>query len=123
MKSISESCLERTQKQKVFITSRLKAIQFIGQRKAFCKQRILRSSCERKETLGIDIFKGALSGLGQFLENETPLKMMKNAFYFTYRLFSFSRYLSFWLNFLVMYKSGLIRKIRLISKFMTPQPG
>ena len=27
--------------------------------------------------------KGALSGLRQFLANESPLKMMKNAFYFT----------------------------------------
>ena len=28
-------------------------------------------------------FKGALSGLGQSLSTETPLKLMKNAFYFT----------------------------------------
>ena len=28
-------------------------------------------------------FKGALSGLRWFLANESPLKMMKNAFYFT----------------------------------------
>ena len=28
-------------------------------------------------------FKGALSGLRQFLETENPLKMMENAFYFT----------------------------------------
>ena len=28
-------------------------------------------------------FKGALSGLRQFLATESPLKMMKNAFYFT----------------------------------------
>ena len=27
--------------------------------------------------------KGALSGLRYFLETESPLKMMKNAFYFT----------------------------------------
>ena len=27
--------------------------------------------------------KGALSGLRQFLANESPLKMIKNAFYFT----------------------------------------
>ena len=27
--------------------------------------------------------KGALSGLRQFLATESPLKMMKNAFYFT----------------------------------------
>ena len=29
------------------------------------------------------IFKGALSGLRQVLVTESPLKMMKNAFYFT----------------------------------------
>ena len=29
------------------------------------------------------MFKGALSGLKQFLANETLLKMMRNAFYFT----------------------------------------
>ena len=37
--------------------------------------------------------------------------------------FSFSRCLSFCLDFLVMQQSGLIRKIRLISIFMTSQPG
>ena len=34
----------------------------------------------------LDIFKlikGALSGLRQFFVTESPLKMMKNAFYFT----------------------------------------
>ena len=39
------------------------------------------------------------------------------------KLFSFSRYLSFYLDFLVIYQNGLIRKIRLISKFMTSQSG
>ena len=29
------------------------------------------------------IIKGTLSGLRQFLATENPLKMMKNAFYFT----------------------------------------
>ena len=32
-------------------------------------------------------FKGALSGLKQFLTAESPLKMMKNAFYFTSKAF------------------------------------
>ena len=36
------------------------------------------------------------------------------------KFFSFSRYLSFCLDFLVF---GLIRKIRLIPKFMTSKPG
>ena len=65
---------------------------------------------------------GAFSRLGQFLANESPIKMLKNAFYFTFKVISFSRYLNFCLDFLVMYKNGLIRKIRLISKFMTSQP-
>ena len=39
------------------------------------------------------------------------------------KLFSFSRYLSFCLDFLVMQQNGLIRKIRLISNFLTSQPG
>ena len=32
---------------------------------------------------GLKLFKGALSGLRQFLATESLLKMMKNAFYFT----------------------------------------
>ena len=39
------------------------------------------------------------------------------------KLFSLSSYLSFCLDFLVMKKNGLIRKARLISKFMASQPG
>ena len=35
--------------------SRLKATKIIGQRKAFCRQRIPESSCARKETVDIDI--------------------------------------------------------------------
>ena len=38
-------------------------------------------------------------------------------------LISFSRHLRFCLDFLVMYKNGLIRKTRLILKFMTSQTG
>ena len=53
---------------------------------------------------------------------ESSLKMMKNAFYFTLKvspvlkIFLFSIF-----GFLVMSKNGLIRKIRLISEFMTLQ--
>ena len=32
------------------------------------------------------MFKGAISGLRQVLATETPLKMMKNAFYFTLKV-------------------------------------
>ena len=64
-------------------------------------------------------FKGALSGLRQFLTSESPLKIMKNGFYFT----SKTLYLSFSLDFSVLQQNGLTRNIRLISKFMTSQPG
>ena len=66
-------------------------------------------------------FKGAFSGLRQLLATESPWKMMKNT-YFTLKLFSFSRYISFFLHFLVMYKNALIKKMRLNQKFMTSQP-
>ena len=46
---------------------------------------------------------------------------MKNVFYFISNLFSFSRYLNFCLDFLVIYQNGLIKKMRLISKFLTSQ--
>ena len=39
------------------------------------------------------------------------------------KLFLFSRYLSFCLDFLVMQQNRLIRKIRLIPNLMTSQPG
>ena len=71
----------------------------------------------------IKLFKGTLSGLRQFLATESFLKMMKNAFFSSRKLFSFLRYLSFCLVFLVMYRNGLIKKMRLISHFMTSQPG
>ena len=67
--------------------------------------------------------QGTLSDLRQFLTTESPLLMIRNAFYLPWKLFLFSRYLSFRLDFLIMYQKNLIRKIRLILKFMTPQPG
>ena len=60
------------------------------------------------------ILKGALSSLRQVLAVESPLKMMKNAFYFTLQ----ARF-----DFLVMWKNGFIINISLISKFVTSQPG
>ena len=39
--------------------------------------------------------KGALSGLRQFLTSESPLKMMKNAFYFTSKAFFVLKIFSF----------------------------
>ena len=41
--------------------------------------------------------------------------MIKNVLYFTLKDLSFSRYLYFYLDFLVMWKTSLIRKIMLIS--------
>ena len=35
---------------------------------------------------------------------------MKNAFFLRQKLFSFSRYLSFCLDFLVVYRNGMIKK-------------
>ena len=65
------------------------------------------------------ILKGALSGLRQFLAAEAALKMMKNVFISPQKLIPFSIYLSFCLDFLVMYQNGLIKNIRLILNFMT----
>ena len=48
---------------------------------------------------------------------------MKNAFCFTSKLFSFSRFLCSCLDCLVMQQNDLIRKKRFISNFMTSQPG
>ena len=67
-------------------------------------------------------FKGTLSVLRQFLATESPLKMMRNAFYSPQKLFSFERYLSFCFDLFIMYRNNLIRKIRLISNFIC-QPG
>ena len=70
--------------------------------------------------------KNALSGLRQFWGTESPLKMTKNAFYFTLKALSVLevfKFLVIFLDFLVIYKNGLIRKIRLILKLKTSQPG
>ena len=47
--------------------------------------------------------------------------MMKHAFYFMIKAIFVREILTFWLDFLGMYKNCLIRKLRLISKFMTSQ--
>ena len=49
--------------------------------------------------------------------------MMKNAFYFTVKALFVLKIFKFVFDFLVIYKSGLIGKMRLILKFMMPQPG
>ena len=78
--------------------------------------------------ISVNIFlqdiKGALSVLKQFLIIENHLKMMEKMLLISpQKLFSFSRYLSFRREFLVMQQNGLDRKIRLISGFMTSQLG
>ena len=67
--------------------------------------------------------KGTLSGLRQFLVTESPLKMMKNAFYFILKaifVLKIFKCLS-WLS--AHAEKRLDWKIRLISKFLASQPG
>ena len=51
------------------VNSRLKAISIVGQKKVFYRQRILESSCARKETADIDI----LVTLGMVTEKSCSL--------------------------------------------------
>ena len=70
------------------------------------------------------MLKGAVLSLRQFLLTESPLKVMKNYFYFmlkarlAHKIFEFLSCI-----FGHVKKPGLIRKIKLISKFITSQPG
>ena len=52
----------------------------------------------RKKLLLSLTIEGALSGLRQSLENETPLKMMKNAFYFALKALLVHRISNFWVS-------------------------
>ena len=59
-----------------------------------------------------------------FLATESPLKKMKNVFfYFKFKALHSQDIFVFVLTFLVMYKNGFIRKLRLVLKFMMSQPG
>ena len=51
--------------------------------------------------------------------NESPLKMMKNAFYFILKALLVLRIFKFVLTFWSCRRNSLIRKTRLISKFLT----
>ena len=51
------------------------------------------------------------------------LKWWKILFILPQSLLSFSRYLNFYLDFLVVQQNGLIRRIKFISQFMTSQSG
>ena len=76
------------------------------------------------QTTEAGILKGALSSLKQFSVTESSLKMIKNAFYFISKAYLVLKILfSFCFEFLVMCKNDLIRKIRLISKFIRSQPA
>ena len=56
------------------------------------------------------------------LLKESPLKMMKNCFYFVLKaLFVIKAYKSFVLTFWVMWNNGLIRKLR--GNFISYHPG
>ena len=54
----------------------------------------------------ISLVKGALSGLRQLLATESPLKMMKNAFYFTLKALFVLGYLCFCLDVLSCIKTA-----------------
>ena len=54
---------------------------------------------------------------------ESPLKIMKYAFYFILKALFVLKILRFLSQLLVNMENGLIRKIRLTSKVMTSQPG
>ena len=81
------------------------------------------SFTNKRKQFYLGFLKGALSGLREFLTIESPLKLMENAFISPQKLFPFSRYLDFCLDFSVMQQNNLIRKIRLISNSMASQPG
>ena len=66
--------------------------------------------------------KGKLSILRQFLATERFLKMMKNAFYFTLKALPVLKILKCLSSIFGHVENGLIRKIRLILKFMTSKP-
>ena len=81
---------------------------------------ILRSEFSFKILCGekIQLFKGTLSGLRQFLATATPLNLMQKTFLFNLRIPFHFQVSTFCFDAFLMQKSDLIRKIRLISKFM-----
>ena len=63
--------------------------------------------------------KDPLSGLRLVLRIESPLIVMKNAFYFMLKALFVLEIFTFFL----LYRNGLIGKLWLISQFMTSQTG
>ena len=66
--------------------------------------------------------KGTLPGLRQNLATESPLKMMKNAFYFASEALFVLNLLNFCLEIWSCRKAAWL-ETRLISKLITSQPG
>ena len=69
------------------------------------------------------LLEGPLSDLRQFLTTENPLTMMKNAFYFMLKAFFALKIFTFFGLIFWSCRNGLMKKLRLISKFMTSQAG
>ena len=86
----------------------------------FCENFLNRSI---KERLQRELLKGSLLGRRQFLTIESLLKNMKTAIYFMLKARLFIRYLNFCIDFLARLENGWIRKLRLVSRFMTSHTG
>ena len=86
----------------------------------FCENVLNRSI---KERLQRELLKGSLLGRRQFLTTESLLKNMKTAIYFMLKARLFIRYLNFCIDFLARLENGWIRKLRLVSRFMTSHTG
>ena len=67
--------------------------------------------------------KGALSGLRQFLATESPLKMMRNAFYFTSKALFVLKIFKFLSSLFGHVSQRLDQKDKVNFKFITSQPG
>ena len=74
------------------VNSRLKAISIIGQRKAFYRQRIPGSSCERKETVDIDVLITSSNGDKKIKTDRPPLRIWKWTPSYFPTLFNFSHH-------------------------------
>ena len=97
----------------VSVNSRLKATQIVGERKVFHRQSIPGSSYARKDT--VKVRPKPSKTILCYLLHQKPFENDGKCFLFHLKNSSFSRYLSFYYDFLVLQKNGLIRKIRLTA--------
>ena len=67
------------------------------------------------------LLEGPLSDLRQFLTTENPLTMMKNAFHFMLKALFVLKIFTFFVLIFWSCRNGLMKKLSLISKFMTSQ--